>query len=98
MSLLEAPPPKSPGLSRRRLCVPRERICYISWTIDAYEGLGFLVTDEAGTGTVSLYYPAGFECEVNALLEVFIEEGIPIRAIEADIVPDAPEVGLEETE
>ena len=41
----------------RSLVVPQKDIFYISWTVDAYEGLGFLRTDDARTGAVSLLYP-----------------------------------------
>lgn len=61
------------------LSVPKEEIFYISWTIDAYEGLGFLRTDDASEGIVSLLFPSEAEEEVNALIGAFEAEGITIE-------------------
>lgn len=60
------------------LAVPKEEIFYLSWTIDAYEGLGFLRTDDASEGIVSLLFPSEAAAEVEELLGAFEAEGITI--------------------
>lgn len=61
------------------LAVPKEEIFYISWTIDAYEGLGFLRTDDASMGWVSLLLPSAALAQVEELLGAFESEGIAIE-------------------
>lgn len=65
----------------RSLVVPQKDIFYISWTVDAYEGLGFLRTDDAKTGAVSLLYPSCQKSAVESLLDAFESEGIEIRRL-----------------
>lgn len=67
------------GLSRYSLAVPKSEIYYLSWTIDAYEGLGFLRTDDASEGLVSLFFPSEAADDVDALLGAFEKEGITIE-------------------
>lgn len=61
-----------------KLTVPQKDIYYISWNIDACEGLGFLRTDDAKEGAVTVFTPAS---QLELLLE-FVEghraEGIDI--------------------
>ncbi|MDR3353793.1 MAG: DUF4911 domain-containing protein, partial [Synergistaceae bacterium] len=45
-------------LLRYELSVPKRSICYLSWTIDAYEGVGFLRTDDSADGLVSILFPS----------------------------------------
>ena len=61
------------------LIVPKEEIFYISWTIDAYEGLGFLRTDDASEGFVSLLFPTEASAQIEEILGAFEEEGIAIK-------------------
>ncbi len=61
------------------LAVPKEEIFYISWTIDAYEGLGFLRTDDAPAGLVSILCPSEAAAQIEELLGAFEEEGIAIE-------------------
>jgi hypothetical protein len=68
-------------LLRRELILPREDICYVSWTIDAYEGIGFLRTDDPSKGLVSLFFPSCREEEIERLLDSFEAEGIGIRRL-----------------
>lgn len=62
-----------------RLKVPQKDIYYISWNLDACEGLGLLRTDDAGKGMVTVFTPA---CGLETLLD-FIQghrsEGIDIE-------------------
>lgn len=67
------------GLLCYSLAVPKEEIFYISWTIDAYEGLGFLRTDDASQGIVSLFFPAEVSAQIEEILDAFEEEGIEIE-------------------
>lgn len=61
------------------LKVPQKDIYYISWNIDACEGLGILRTDDAARGLVTVFTPA---CGLEAMLD-FIQghrsEGIDIE-------------------
>lgn len=61
-----------------RLKVPQKDIYYISWNLDACEGLGLLQTDDAREGRVTIFLP---EPQLNYFLD-FIEghraEGIDI--------------------
>lgn len=61
------------------LTVPKKEIFYISWTIDAYEGLGFLRTDEASEGSVSLFFPRAALTAIEEILGAFEDEGIDIE-------------------
>jgi hypothetical protein len=65
-------------LIRYELAVPRESICYISWTIDAYEGMGFLRTDDP-SGLVSVFLPAGWRDDFERLIGAFESEGISVE-------------------
>lgn len=65
----------------RSLVVPRKDIIYVSWIVDAYDGLGFLRTDDAKTGAVSLLYPACRGEDVESLLDAFESEGVEIRRL-----------------
>lgn len=62
-----------------KLQVPRKDIYYISWNLDACEGLGFLKTDDACNGKITIFTP---DSQLKLLLE-FIEghrrEGIEIE-------------------
>jgi hypothetical protein len=62
----------------RSVVVPRESINYISWTIDAYEGVGFLRTDDAASGRVSILTSSDCLDELESLLDAFESEGIKI--------------------
>lgn len=63
------------------LLVPKEDIYYISWTVDAYEGLAFLRTDDAAAGLVSLLFSSDYRADVESLLDAFLSEGIEIKRI-----------------
>lgn len=67
------------SLLRYTFVTDKESICYISWTIDAYEGLGFLRTDDASEGRVSLMFTSDYRCEIEELLGAFASEGIRIE-------------------
>jgi hypothetical protein len=67
--------------------VPREDICYVSWTIDSYDGLGFLSTDDPKRGLVSVFVSSDYSHELESLLEALRSEGVALRNIECQ--PDA---------
>ena len=63
------------------LLVPKEDIYYISWTVDAYEGLAFLRTDDPSSGHVSLLFSSDYRQDVESLLDAFESEGIGITRL-----------------
>lgn len=72
-----------------RLKVQRKDIYYISWNLDACEGLGILRTDNAREGGITIFSP---ERQLNSLLE-FIEghraEGISIKIENLDEIRES---------
>lgn len=70
------------SLLRYSLTVPRENIYYISWTVDAYEGVGFLRTDDASAGAVSLLFSSDYLDEVEKLIDAFVAEGTGVKRVE----------------
>lgn len=64
------------------LTVPKENIYYVSWTVDAYEGVGFLRTDDAAAGAVSLFFSSDYLDEVKKLIDAFVAEGVGVRRVE----------------
>lgn len=67
---------------RYRIQTVSSSIFYISWTVDAYEGIGFVRTDSPQEGLISLFCPACSRNEVDSLLHAFHAEGIPIKILE----------------
>jgi hypothetical protein len=62
----------------RSLTIPREDICYASWTIDAYEGVALLRTDDAAAGRVSLLFSSDYRGEAERIIDALASEGIRI--------------------
>lgn len=67
-----------PEIKALKFTVPHEDIYYISWIIDAAEGIGFLQTDDAKAGKVTVFTPVGQEGYLLSLMESLRAEGIPI--------------------
>ncbi len=67
-----------PEIKALKFTVPHEDIYYISWIIDAAEGIGFLQTDDAKAGKITVFTPAGQEEYLLSLMEALRAEGIPI--------------------
>lgn len=66
-------------LSAVELAVPQNEIYYISWNIDACEGLGFLETNDAKNGKVTIYTPSSLlECTCS-FIEGMKNENIDIK-------------------
>jgi hypothetical protein len=68
-------------LLRYEIAVPKEHICYMSWAIDAYDGLGFLRTDDPERGLVSILFPSCRRDELEGLLSAFEAEGINLSRV-----------------
>ncbi|MDR2780454.1 MAG: DUF4911 domain-containing protein [Synergistaceae bacterium] len=67
-------------LLRYSLKVPKEEICYMSWTIDGYEGVAFLRND-AEDGMVSVLCPEDNAAETEKIISAFESEGIAIERL-----------------
>ena len=64
---------------RYSLTIPREDICYVSWTFDAYEGVGLVRTDDARSGAVSLLLSSDYRDEAERILDALAAEGVSIE-------------------
>lgn len=67
-----------PEIKALKFTVPHEDIYYISWIIDATEGIGFLQTDDAKAGKITVFTPVGQEKYLLSLMESLRAEGIQI--------------------
>lgn len=68
-----------PEIVEVRYIVPPKDIYYISWIIDAAEGIGFLQTDDAKHGIVTIFTPKEQLCYVKELMEALKDEGLEIK-------------------
>lgn len=68
-----------PEILALKFIVPSEEIFYISWIIDAAEGIGFLQTDDAKAGRVTVFTPVGQEGYLLCLMDALRKEGIPVK-------------------
>lgn len=68
-----------PEIRALKFTVPHEDIYYISWIIDAAEGIGFLQTDDAKAGRITVFTPVGQEKYLLVLMDALRKEGIPIK-------------------
>ncbi|MDR3076288.1 MAG: hypothetical protein LBU26_03215 [Synergistaceae bacterium] len=73
----------APHLRRYLLKAPKEEIYYISWTIDAYEGVAF-VKNEGEPGVLSVFCSDSYACETEKIISAFEAEGVKIERINAD--------------
>jgi len=71
------------GLHRYLLRAPKEEIYYISWTIDAYEGVAF-VKNENEPGLLSIFCTADYIGETEKIISAFESEGIKIERLRED--------------
>ena len=67
-------------LRRYVLRVPREEIYYMSWTIDAYEGVAFLKNEDE-PGVVSIFCADDYASETEKIISAFEGEGILIKRV-----------------
>jgi len=70
-------------LFRYLLKVPKEEIYYISWTIDAYDGVAFLKNEDA-EGIVSVFCSNDYIEETGKIISAFESEGIAVERVEAN--------------
>jgi hypothetical protein len=61
------------------LTVPPEDIYYISWNIDACEGLGILETISAREGKVTVYTTAAMLPHLYSFVEGLSKEGVAVN-------------------
>lgn len=61
------------------LTVPQKDIYYISWNIDACEGIGFLQTDNSSAGDVTIFSPLELLEYVYSFIDGLRDEGIPVK-------------------
>ncbi|MDR3354980.1 MAG: DUF4911 domain-containing protein [Synergistaceae bacterium] len=72
---------RAPEQLRCSLAVRREDICYLSWVIDSYDGIGFLVTDDAERGLVSVLLSRDYRGELESLLDALESEGLVMERL-----------------
>ena len=70
-----------PQMSEISLKVSQKDIYYISWTIDAYEGLGLLKTDDPKKGEVTVFTPSELLGDMLGCIEGLRNEGLEISII-----------------
>ena len=61
------------------LTVPEKDIYYISWDLDASDGLGFLRTDDAKNGKVTIFTPQELIADLHCFISGLCAEGIQIK-------------------
>lgn len=66
------------GMAELALTVPQKDIYYISWNIDACEGLALLETVDAKAGKVIIHTPKNLLNDVLSLIDGLRSEGIAI--------------------
>ncbi|MDR3164551.1 MAG: hypothetical protein LBU13_03150 [Synergistaceae bacterium] len=69
----------TPDMVQFRLKVPKTSVCYMSWTIDAYDGAAFLKND--GDGMVSVFCSPDYAEETERIIKAFKAEGITIERL-----------------
>ena len=72
------------GSRRYLLRAPREELYYISWTIDAYEGVAF-VKNEEEPGLLSIFCTEHYAGETERIISAFESEGIKIEHLNAEV-------------
>lgn len=68
-----------PEIAAVRFIVPQKDIYYISWIIDAAEGIGFLQTDDAKAGRITVFSPREQLPYIMELMSSLRAEGIEIK-------------------
>ena len=70
-----------PKICEISLRVPQKDIYYISWTIDACEGIGLLRTDDPKNGEVTVFAPSELLEDILGCIEGLKEEGLEINIV-----------------
>ncbi|MDY2984463.1 MAG: DUF4911 domain-containing protein [Synergistes jonesii] len=68
-----------PEIAALRFIVSHKDIYYISWIIDAAEGIGFLQTDDAKAGKITIFSPKEQQRYLFELLAALRAEGLDIK-------------------
>jgi hypothetical protein len=68
------------GFRRYLLRAPKKEIYYISWTIDAYDGVAF-VKNEDEPGLLSVFCSADYADETEKIISAFESEGTEIERL-----------------
>ena len=68
------------GFHRYLLKAPKEEIFYISWIIDACDGVAF-VKNEDEPGLLSIFCSADYANETEKIISAFESEGIKIERL-----------------
>ena len=63
---------------RYLLRAPKEEIYYISWIIDAYDGVAF-VKNEDEPGLLSVFCSSDYAGETKKIISALVSEGIKIE-------------------
>ncbi|MDR1916516.1 MAG: DUF4911 domain-containing protein [Synergistaceae bacterium] len=71
-------------MTRCSLKAPKEEIFYMSWTIDAYDGVAFL-SNEKEPGIVSIIYSSDYASDVESIIDAFVSEGISIERLGTEV-------------
>jgi hypothetical protein len=71
------------GMVKFTLKVPPASICYMSWTIDAYEGVAFL-KNEKERGVAAIFCSPGYAGETERIIEAFEAEGIAVERLDSE--------------
>ena len=68
------------GFYRYLLRAPKEEIYYISWIIDACDGVAF-VKNEEEPGLLSVFCTSDYALETEKIISLFESEGIKIERL-----------------
>jgi len=66
------------GICAIGMTVPQKDIYYISWNIDAAEGIGFLQTDDPKAGKITIFTPLSQLDYIYSFIDGLRAEGIKI--------------------
>ncbi len=73
------PAGRPPEIREVAVMLPPEDIFYVSWTLDAYEGIGFMRTDDPQGGRATIFCPEEALGEVFSLLDALSREGVALE-------------------
>lgn len=67
--------PLGPGLTSRRVRLPRDQVAWVRYVLEAHEGLANLYGE--GTEVITLVTPLGNEAELDAVIAELGLERVP---------------------
>lgn len=73
-------------LAKVHITLPCNDIFYVSWNLDACDGLGFMQTDDAKNGKATIFTPLNLLDDIKGFIDGLKAEGmnIMIDSIEED--------------